>query len=106
MRIPSKRPKSKEIVEMKQLWALNEDEFEFEHEISSILDLKKNDKIYVYSIIRSKLDHYLKKKSVKRIRCKNENNVFLKTEIKAILAQEIIVIFLGVIHTLLKEAFS
>jgi hypothetical protein len=54
--LPHKRPKCKEIMEKKDLWALNEKEFEINDELKNELILKLNDKNQiVFSIIKSKL---------------------------------------------------
>jgi len=54
-RIPSKRPTCEEILETKQEWALNDTESYIENEIKILLEEKLEEKLFIYSILESKL---------------------------------------------------
>ncbi len=54
-RIPSKRPTCEEILETKQKWALNDTESYIENEIKILLEEKLEEKLFIYSILESKL---------------------------------------------------
>jgi hypothetical protein len=55
--LPRKRPNCKDILEKKDLWALNEGEFEISDELREEIICKINDKNkIVFSILKSKLN--------------------------------------------------
>ncbi len=56
-RFPHKRPNCEEILERKNTWALNEEEFEIDDELRQELILKMNDENQiVFSLLKSKLN--------------------------------------------------
>ncbi len=58
--LPKRRPDCKEILESK-LWALDKNEFEFKNEMKAILKTQKNQNLFIYSILESKLSEILDK---------------------------------------------
>jgi hypothetical protein len=53
--IPRRRPNCKEILEKKNLWALNKEELEINDELKDIISSKERENEFtIYSILRSK----------------------------------------------------
>jgi len=52
---PHNRPNCEEILMKKDLWALNEREFEINDKLKKIIDSKESENELIYSILRSKL---------------------------------------------------
>jgi Zyg-11 family protein len=62
-RVPSKRPDCKKILEMKELWSLNENEFNIEKELNTLLESGcKGKNFLIHSILESKLISLKRKK--------------------------------------------
>jgi hypothetical protein len=63
---PSKRPNCKEILEKKNFWTLDLNEFEFENELRNILCYPiKNADFYIYSILELRLRKYFEEQNSK-----------------------------------------
>jgi hypothetical protein len=55
-RVPSKRPNCEKILEMKELWSLNENEFNIEKELNNLFEFGcKSKNFLIHSILESKL---------------------------------------------------
>jgi hypothetical protein len=54
---PGERPTCEEILKIKDLWALKEEDFEFDKKVKKIIDSKfKENELTVYSMLKSKID--------------------------------------------------
>ncbi len=53
--LTNKRPNCNEILANKKLWALNDNEFEFEKELKNVVFKEKNRNFFIYSIIEALL---------------------------------------------------
>ncbi len=62
----NERPSCNEILAIKKLWALNDNEFEFEKELKNVVFKEKNRNFFIYSIIEALLKETqrMKKKSL------------------------------------------
>jgi Zyg-11 family protein len=66
-RVPSKRPNCEKILEMKELWSLNENEFNIEKELNTLFESGcKGKNFLIHSILESKLISIKAKKLAKR----------------------------------------
>jgi hypothetical protein len=65
--LPNQRPDCEQIIKLKKLWVLEENDFEFENEITRALNCKEeNENSFIHIIMATKLENYIKEIKMKK----------------------------------------